>query len=84
MKQGRFVGRQIDFKSNEMKINAHIVDKGGTRRVDGRKNNKDYTIIMPFNVKEALLNIYNIEKIRMALMMINMCLVTISHGLIIK
>ena len=53
---------QIDFKSNEMKINAHIVDKGGTRRVDGRKNNKDYTIIMPFNVKEALLNIYNIEK----------------------
>lgn len=53
---------QIDFKSNKMKINAHIVDKGGTRRVDGRKNNKDYTIIMPFNVKEALLNIYNIEK----------------------
>lgn len=53
---------QIDFQSNRLKIYAHIVDKGGTRRVDGRKNNKNYTIIMPVNVKQSLLKIYNIEK----------------------
>lgn len=53
---------QIDFLTNEIRIDAHIFDKGGSRRVDGRKNNKNYTIIMPANVKKYLLEIHRIEK----------------------
>lgn len=53
---------QINFKSNRLNVDAHIVDKGGTRRVEGRKNNKNYTLIMPINVRNSLFDIYNIEK----------------------
>lgn len=39
-----------------------MVDKGGRRREDGRKNNIDYVVYMPKNVRKALLGLYEIEK----------------------
>lgn len=52
---------QIDFDKNTIVINAHVVDKGGKRRVEGRKNKKNYTIVMPKNVRVTLETIYKIE-----------------------
>lgn len=53
---------QVDFAANTITIDAHVVDKGGTRREPGRKNNKNYTIYMTQNVRKALMKIYEIEK----------------------
>lgn len=55
---------QINFDKNTIHINAHVVDKGGKRRENGRKNNKNYIVHMPKNIRESLLNIYNSEKMK--------------------
>lgn len=52
---------QVDFKKNTILVNAHVVDKGGKRRVLGRKNNKNYSIIIPKNIRHTLEEIYKIE-----------------------
>lgn len=55
---------QINFESNTICINAHVVDKGGKRRCQGRKNNKNYTVMMPNNVRESLIEIYRYESLK--------------------
>lgn len=52
---------QINFETNTISNDAHVVDKGGTRREPGRKNNVNYTAYMPQNVRNALLEIYKLE-----------------------
>ena len=55
---------QINFENNEININCHYVDKGGGREVAGRKNGKNYKIMMPNNVRESLLKIYEMESLK--------------------
>lgn len=60
--EGRaLVWEQVSFDKNTITIDAHVVDKGGKRRVAGRKNNKNYTIVMPKNVRSTLEALYAIE-----------------------
>lgn len=56
--------RQISFEDNTIEINAHVVDKGGKRRLNGRKNNRNYTIMMPKNVRTSLETIFENESIK--------------------